>query len=257
MSNKHSVEAFLKLHQGKEPLLLGNVWDAHSAKLAEKAGFKALGTSSHAIANAMGYEDGEEISFEELFFVVERIIQAVKIPVSVDFEAGYSDDPIEVTSRVMELTQVGAAGINLEDGLVINGKRSLDEPELTIEKIKAIKIECNIFINARVDTYTTKHKEPLEESIRRAHLYQKAGADGVFVPLIEKESDLESFVQEVKIPLNVFTTPKLPDYKTLGNLGVKRISHGAKQYEHLMKVSEKIYSDFAQSQDYKIILGNS
>lgn len=255
MSNKNSVEAFQKLHQENQPLLLGNVWDAHSAKLAEKAGFKALGTSSHAIANAMGYEDGEEISFDELFFVVKRIVNAVKIPVSVDFEAGYSDEPMEVTSRVMQLTKAGVAGINLEDGIVIDGKRILDPPELTSEKIKAIQIECNLFLNARIDTYTTKHEEPLEESIRRAHLYQKAGADGVFVPLIEKVSDLESFVQEVKLPLNVFTTPKLPSYDELSKLGVKRISHGAKQYDQLMKNSEKIFKDFYDKKDYKIILG--
>lgn len=256
MSKKNTIETFQKLHRDSQPLLLGNVWDAHSAKLAEKAGFKALGTSSHAIANAMGYEDGEEISFEELLFVVKRIIQAVNIPVSVDFEAGYADDPIEVTSKVIELTKAGAVGINIEDGIVIKGKRSLDEPELLVEKIKAIKIECDIFINARIDTYTTKHAEPLEESIRRAHLYQKAGADGVFVPLIEKISDLECFVQEVKIPLNVFTTPKLPNYEKLEEIGVKRISHGAKQYEQLMKTSEKLFSDFAKSKDHKIILGN-
>ena len=256
MSNKNAVEAFQKLHQDNQPLLLGNVWDAHSAKLAEKAGFKALGTSSHAIANSMGYPDGEEISFEELFFVVKRIVQAVNIPVSVDFEAGYSDDPMEVTSRVIQLTKAGVAGINLEDGIVIDGKRSLDPPELTVEKIKAIQIECNIFVNARIDTYTTKHDEALDESIRRAHLYQKAGADGVFVPLIEKVTDLESFVQEVKLPLNVFTTPNLPSYDELAKLGVKRISHGAKQYEQLMKKSEEIFIEFQKTKDYKIILGS-
>ncbi|MET3732469.1 isocitrate lyase/PEP mutase family protein [Moheibacter stercoris] len=251
-----SYNQFKALHAQDQPLLLGNVWDAHSAKLAEKAGFQALGTSSHAIANAMGYEDGEEISFEELLFVVERIIDCVNIPVSIDFESGYSDDPMDVTSFVMELSKAGAAGINLEDGQVINGKRVLGDAELLAEKIKAIKNECKIFVNARIDTYTTKHEEPLEESIRRAHIYQKAGADGVFVPLIETQLDIELFVQEVKLPLNVFTTPKLPSYEDLGKMGVKRISHGAKQYELLMKKSESIFQEFMKTKDYQKVLGS-
>jgi 2-methylisocitrate lyase-like PEP mutase family enzyme len=79
---------FKKLHTQPDLLILGNVWDAQSAKIAQEAGFKALGSSSHAIANAMGYEDGEQITVDELLFVVERIVKAVDIPVSVDFESG-------------------------------------------------------------------------------------------------------------------------------------------------------------------------
>lgn len=249
------LEDFRALHTSKEPLLLGNVWDAHSAILAEKAGFKALGTSSHAIAFAMGYKDGEEISFDELLFIVKRIISAVKIPVSVDFEAGYSADPNQVANYVKQLTEIGAIGINIEDGIVKNEKRELEDYNILIEKIKAIKSKSDIFINARVDTYTTKHPQALETSINRALLYKEAGADGVFVPLIETEADLKTFVKEVDIPLNVFTTPNLPDYEKLTELGVKRISHGTKQYDNLMKKSEDIFKDFMKTKEYKIVLG--
>lgn len=254
MERDRLLEDFRALHKSKEPLLLGNVWDAHSAVLAEKAGYKALGTSSHAIAFAMGYKDGEEISFEELLFVVERIIRAVKIPVSVDFEAGYSANPNEVANFVRELTEVGAVGINIEDGIVKNGKRELEDYEILVEKIRTIKNKTDIFINARADTYTTKHPQALETSINRALLYKEAGADGIFVPLIETEADLETFIKEVDVPLNVFTTPNLPDYEKLRELGVKRISHGAKQYDKLMKKSEEIFNDFIKSKEYKIVL---
>src|SRR5690606_40662787 len=70
---RRSSDLFKQLHQLPVPLLLGNVWSAHSARIAEKAGYEALGTSSHAIAHMLGYEDGEEISFEELFFIVRNI----------------------------------------------------------------------------------------------------------------------------------------------------------------------------------------
>jgi 2-methylisocitrate lyase-like PEP mutase family enzyme len=247
---------FKALHQNDTPLLLANVWDAHTAKLAQEAGYKALGTSSHAIANSLGFKDGEEISFEELFFVLKHILAVVKVPVSVDFEAGYADDPKKVAKYVKQLTDIGVVGINLEDGIVKEGKRVLGDASIMAAKIKAIKETTAIFINARIDTYTTKHPDSLNESISRAMIYKTAGADGIFIPLIEKETDIKSFITKVDLPLNVFTTPKLPDYETLGKLGVKRISHGAKQYELLMKKSEDIFKNFLQTKDYKLVLGS-
>jgi 2-methylisocitrate lyase-like PEP mutase family enzyme len=250
----NTVETFRQLHQQEKPLLLANVWDAHTAKLAQKAGFQALGSSSHAIANFLGYEDGENITFEQLFYIVKHIRNVAEIPLSVDFEAGYSDDPQEVARYAKELAEIGVLGINIEDGVVKDGKRSLGDADLLATKIKAIKDLTNIFINARIDTYTTKHPDSLKESISRALQYQEAGADGVFVPLIQTEADLQTFTSKVSIPLNVFVTPDLPDYETLTRLGVKRISHGAKQYEVLMKKSEEIFQDFAKTKNYKKIL---
>lgn len=247
--------SFSELHQHKDPLLIANVWDAHSAQLAQAAGFKALGTSSHAIAFSLGYKDGEQIPVKELLFVIERIVAVSKIPVSVDFEAGYSDDPAVVAKHALKLQKLGVKGINLEDGKVVNGKRKLEKEKLLIKKIKAIKEVTKLFINARTDTYTTKHENALEESIRRAKLYQNAGADGIFVPLLEEPLEIAAFVDEVQLPLNVFTTANLPSYQALKELGVKRISHGAKQYDLLMKKSEKTFNQFIETKDYSVVLG--
>lgn len=247
--------SFKSLHQDETALLLGNVWDAHTAQLAQKAGYAALGSSSHAIAFSLGYKDGEEISFETLLFVIKHIMTVAKVPVSVDFEAGYSDNPQQVATYVKQLTDLGVAGINLEDGIVKDGKRILGDADKLSDKIKAIKSVTDVFINARTDTYTTKHPDALNESIARAKLYKDAGADGIFVPLIETAEDIQKFVAEVDLPLNVFTTPNLPDYEALGKLGVKRISHGAKQYDLLMKKSEEIFKEFQQKKEYKTVLG--
>jgi len=254
-NNMDAFTIFKTLHYDDNPLLLANVWDAHSAKLAQQAGYKALGSSSHAIANSLGYEDGENITFEQLFFVIRHIMNVAKIPLSVDFEAGYSEDPKQVAQYVKQLTDIGVAGINLEDGMVKNGKRILGDAALLAEKIRAIKATTTIFINARIDTYTTKHPDSLNEAISRATSYKSAGADGVFVPLIEKDTDILTFTSRVDLPLNVFTTPQLPDYEGLKKLGVKRISHGAKQYELLMKKSEGIFNEFMKTKDYKLVLG--
>ena len=162
---------FSKLHHQNDLLLLGNVWDAQSAKIAASAGFKALGSSSHAIANSLGYADGEQMPVDELLFIVERIVKSVKIPVSVDFESGYSDDPDQVAKYVKQLVELGVAGINLEDGKVVKSTRTLGKATLLSDKIAAIKaLTKNIFINARTDTYTTKHETALEETLKRAQI---------------------------------------------------------------------------------------
>ncbi|MGE4347054.1 MAG: isocitrate lyase/phosphoenolpyruvate mutase family protein [Flavobacteriaceae bacterium] len=251
----NTFNTFKTLHQSEIPLLLANIWDVHTAKLAQQAGYKALGTSSHAMANSLGFEDGENISFEQLYFMIKHIMNVAKIPVSVDFEAGYSDDPEQVAKYIKQLTDIGIAGINLEDGKVKDGKRILGDYNLLVEKIKAIKAATTIFINARIDTYTTQHPDSLNESISRASTYKVAGADGVFVPLIEKDTDILTFTSRVDLPLNVFATPNLPNYEVLKKLGVKRISHGAKQYELLMSKSEEIFSEFIKTKDYKVVLG--
>jgi 2-methylisocitrate lyase-like PEP mutase family enzyme len=252
----NKLEIFNELHNREEALLLGNVWDAQSAKIAMEAGFQALGTSSHAIANSLGYEDGEQLSVDELLFVIKRILHTVTIPVSVDFEAGYSDDPNIVAQNVEKLFHMGIVGINLEDGKVINSKRVLQDPQLLAQKINAIKAKCPIFINARIDTYTTQQENPLEKTLERAEIYKVAGADGIFVPLIEQIADIQEFVSKITLPLNVFTTVNLPDYNILSQLGVKRISHGAKQYELLVNKSKDIFEKFSDTKAYAYVLGN-
>ncbi len=256
MSQAQTLEQFIALHKNESPLLLGNVWDAHTTKLAQDAGYKAIGTSSHAIAIALGYADGENISLEELLCAIKRVVAVSSIPVSVDFEAGYSTAPNQVADNVKLLTDLGVVGINLEDGMVKDGTRVLEDAAKLVDKIKAIKKTTNIFINARVDTYTTKHPQALEESINRALLYKEAGADGIFVPLIETEADIKAFTEKVDLPLNVFTTAKLPAYDQLGALGVKRVSHGGKQFDQLMKISKEIFEKFIDTKDYKVILGS-
>lgn len=243
-----SYSKFKKLHQQRSPLIIGNIWDAQSAKIAQDSGFQALGTSSHAMANLLGYEDGENISVDEILFLVERIVKSVDIPISVDFESGYSDNPEQVARHVKQLIDTGVVGINLEDGKVIKGTRQLQPISLLVEKIQAIKsIDKNIFINARADTFTTKHPNALEETTKRTDAYEKAGADGIFVPLAESKEDIEVLVNATTLPLNLFLTPKLEKLEKLSDWGVKRLSHGAKIYEWLVQQNKNIFIDFVNN----------
>ena len=115
---------FRNLHSKQEPILICNVWDASSAQVAEKIGYTAIGTSSGAIASMLGYSDGEEISYDELHYVVQRITNSTSLPLSVDLEAGYSRKPSEVYKHIEKLVDLGVVGVNIEDSLV-DGNRSM------------------------------------------------------------------------------------------------------------------------------------
>ncbi|MCM0665698.1 isocitrate lyase/PEP mutase family protein [Flavobacterium tyrosinilyticum] len=238
-------EEFRKLHYNETPLLLGNVWNVQSALQYEKLGFKALGTSSAAIASDLGYEDGENMPFEDYFFMIRRIKSAVKIPLSVDLEAGYGDTVKEIVANISRLYEIGIVGINIEDSVVINSKREITETESFATKLKAIvenlkKKNIDMFINVRSDVFLLDLPNKMEESKYRLKQYEKAGIDGVFLPCITNENDIKEIAAIIKLPLNVMCMPNLSNFEKLKELGVKRISMGNFANAFLNKQLEKV-----------------
>src|SRR5215472_3165911 len=99
-----SLEAFRALHRGPRILILPNVWDAASAALVASAGASAIATTSAAVAWSRGYPDGGALPRSELLGAVRTIRRAVaSLPLSVDIEHGFSDDPETVAELVLEL----------------------------------------------------------------------------------------------------------------------------------------------------------
>ena len=127
---------FKDMHNMEEPLILCNVWDASSAKLAETHGFLAFGTSSAAIATNLGLEDGENIHFEELLMTVRAIVNSTHLPLTVDIEAGYGETPEAIVNNITKLVKLGVVGINIEDSIVVGKSRKLQDEVLFSEKLK-------------------------------------------------------------------------------------------------------------------------
>ncbi len=221
---------FKNYHHQASPMLLCNVWDVTSARSAAKLGFQAIGTSSGAMAAMLGYEDGEQMSFLELEYIVKRIRASVEVPLSVDLEAGYSRKPEKIVEHIERLVDLGVIGINLEDSLVTDHRRIVDATEFaeTLGKIvdRLATKNIDVFLNVRTDTFLLNQDQPVEETIKRAALYKDVGANGIFVPCIVKEKDIKLVVNQIDLPLNVMCMPDLPDFETLNTLGVKRISMG-------------------------------
>jgi 2-methylisocitrate lyase-like PEP mutase family enzyme len=238
VNNAYYFQLWINYIKGKEmklndllkvenPLVICNVWDVSSAKIAEKLGFKVIGTSSGAIATMLGYNDGEEISFDELLYIVKRIKANTDLPFTVDVESGYSTNTSVIIKNLQKLIQLGVAGINIEDSTVSQERRLVD-PDIFSKTINEIVTEFNhkLFINVRTDTYLLDIPDKLSETLTRIEKYEKAGAHGIFVPCLTDHSDIEKICSSTKLPINVMCMPDLPDFATLYDLGVKRISMG-------------------------------
>ncbi len=225
---------FKELHNQEHPLLICNIWDVPSAKAAQKYHFQAIGTSSGAVAALLGYEDGENIPFGDLARIVERIAQSIEIPLSVDLEGGYSRDPQKVAEHISLLADFGVVGVNLEDSVVVQGKREFLEPAAFaqfLEKVRTHLSGKSVYINARTDAYILQRPNPLEETLERGKRYQDAGADGLFAPFIAKQEEIGAVTQALDVPLNVLAMPDLPSIPELHALGVKRISLGSALFQ--------------------------
>ncbi|MCU0481204.1 MAG: isocitrate lyase/phosphoenolpyruvate mutase family protein, partial [Anaerolineae bacterium] len=160
---------FKQLHKQENPLLIANVWNVNSAKVFEELNFLALATSSAAVAHTLGYADGEKLPFEELLFIVKRIIASSTLPLSVDIEGGFSRNATIIAENIEKLYHLGVVGINIEDSLV-GDKRALmasDEFQNLLIGIKneLAKKNITIFINLRTDTFLLGIPNALDETI--------------------------------------------------------------------------------------------
>jgi len=223
------IQKFMALHHDQDILFLGNAWDLLSAVALEKAGFKAIGTTSWGIAQSLGYTDGEKVDFAAHLRIIKTIVEHVSIPVSADIESGYGEDASTIVENVLRTAELGVAGINIEDSLKTQtGLREIGEHGKLLAKIRAALDTYgfeNFYINARIDTYL-QQVDPLQETIDRAKAYVESGASGVFVPGLQKEKEIAEVVAQVSAPLNVMSLPGLTDVKKLQELGVKRFSFG-------------------------------
>lgn len=249
---------FKSMHYAQEPLIICNVWNAASAVMAEKLGFSAIGTSSAACAASLGYEDGEVMNFDELWMIVKSIRKASSLPLSVDIEGGYSDNVEQIIKHLQSLIKLGVVGINIEDCKVIDGQRSLLDADKFSEIISAIKMQLKdrLFINARTDIYLVGEENPLKTTLQRADKYEKAGADGIFIPGLASETDISQICANVKLPINVMAWNQLPDFKKLNDLGVRRISMGNFLYHSGMKHIEQKLLAIKEEQSFNTIFNH-
>jgi 2-methylisocitrate lyase-like PEP mutase family enzyme len=236
------ISRFKQLHQSL--FILPNAWNPKSALHFQQAHFPAAATSSAAVANSLGYEDGEAMPFDEYLLIIRRILATVQIPVTVDLEMGYGNTNKAIYANIQKLAELGVAGINIEDSTIQSGNRTLKDANTFAETIAFIRNKVELFINVRCDTYLLNVANKQTDTLARIQLYEAAGADGIFLPGISAEADIAEAVNATPLPINVMCIPALPDFETLQTLGVKRVSMGPflfnKLYDSITPLTQAI-----------------
>ncbi|CAM4274068.1 isocitrate lyase/phosphoenolpyruvate mutase family protein [Nocardia ninae] len=221
----NKTKIFHELHHGDRPLVLPNAWDFGSAAILAAEGFPAIGTTSLGVAVATGLPDGTGVTADATM-ALARLLVRLPVPVTVDIEGGFSENPSAVAEYVAQLAGLGIAGVNLEDG---RAETTLAEPDHQSELIAAIKARSpELFVNARVDTYWLKLDT--DTTRPRVDQYTAAGADGIFVPGLTDPDEISRIVAATPLPLNVLYSPTGPSLTTLADLGVRRVSTGSLLY---------------------------
>jgi len=210
-------------------------YDALSAILIERAGFKVVGTTGYGIAATLiGQPDIGLVSFGEMLERVRTIINAVSIPVDVDIDTGYGN-PLNVYWTVYNFAKIGAAGVRIEDQVWpkkcghMAGKKLISIEEM-IKKIKAAikaknEVDPDIVIGARTDALSVAG---LEETIKRGIAYAKAGADYIWVETPTSLEVVQTLVRRVPAPIafNIIPGGRTVPFKIedLESIGVKYLS---------------------------------
>lgn len=262
---KEKAELLLKYHYDNEILVLLNSWDNGSSKLIEASGYKAIATTSMGVAASLGYPDCEVIQLSEMIQVITGIVNSVKVPVTVDIEAGYGNNTNEVIESMKKIIATGIVGINIEDSIDLSPVL-IDEIEFC-ERISAIRelsdsLGFHLVINARTDSFYTSSgtpKEKLSESIKRGNKYREAGADCIFVQPVSDRETIKTLVKEINAPINILANPTIGtgsplSISELQDLGVSRVSLGSSMMKATLALIKKVADELNEKGTYNILL---
>jgi 2-methylisocitrate lyase-like PEP mutase family enzyme len=237
MSQAAHYERFLALHKQSEAFVMPNVWDGLSALILKNAGFRALATSSAALAATLGRRDGRHaITAAEHLAHAKLLIGASGLPVNGDFEDGYGQTPDDVAATIHSAIEAGLAGIGVEDTSAnpTNPIRDFDDAVARV-RAAADAARGRIVLTGRTDNFLHGRND-LDDTIRRLTAFAEVGADVLFAPLPPDMAAVRTIVKSVAPkPVNVVVGTKsgTPSVDELSQAGVKRISTGSALYTHL------------------------
>jgi 2-methylisocitrate lyase-like PEP mutase family enzyme len=219
-----AVDRFRVLHR-EGLFVMPNAWDIGSARLLASIGFEAIATTSSGHAASLGRAD-QEVSRDELLSHVDALVTAVDVPVSVDAERCFADDPAGVARTVELLADAGAAGCSIED--YDPATRSIDALDVAKERVAAAgeaARKYGMVLTARAENHLYGIDD-LTDTIERLVAYRNAGAEVVYAPGLIERDQIERLVKAVDAPVNVLAMRGGPPVSELESLGVRRVSTG-------------------------------
>jgi 2-methylisocitrate lyase-like PEP mutase family enzyme len=227
MSAADGRARFRELHAREQLFVMPNPWDVGSARLLASFGFEALATTSAGFAWSIGKVD-QQVSRDELVAHVAQLVEATSLPLNVDSERCYPDDPGGVTETAARLADAGAAGFSIEDYDPATGR--IDGVALAAERVaeaaEAAHAQAEpLVLTARCENHI-RGVDDLDDTIARLVAYRDAGADCVYAPGLSTIEQVRAVVDAVGVPVNVLALAKGPSTAELAAAGVRRVSTG-------------------------------
>jgi 2-methylisocitrate lyase-like PEP mutase family enzyme len=218
---------FRELHARQQLFVMPNPWDVGSARLLEAAGFEALATTSAGFAWTLGRRD-QEVTRDELVRHVGALAAAISVPLNVDSERCFPDEPGGVAETVLQLADAGASGLSVED-YDPTGDR-IEDLRTAADRIAAVAEAAHGLASPPVVTGRAENHlhgvDDLDDTIARLVAYREAGADVVYAPGLTDLDRIRRVVEEVQVPVNVLALPSGPRVQDLAAAGVRRVSTG-------------------------------
>jgi len=235
---REKASRFRELHEGPSALLVGNAWDAGSARVLAALGFSALATSSGAAAGTLGQRDGS-ITRAQAMAQAHAIASATELPVSADLEKGYANEPAGVAETIRLCAAAGLVGASIEDATG-DAEQPLFELSASVERVRAaagaarqlpfaftLMARCENFLRGRPD---------LGDTIARLRAYEAAGADVLAAPGLPDLDAVRAVCASVGKPVNFMVGARGGSFSVaeLEQAGVRRISFATSLYRAAM-----------------------
>src|SRR5881275_2348886 len=218
------AETFQALHAG-EPFVIPNPWDAGSAKVLARLGFKALASTSSGFAFTLGRSDGG-VTLDEVIAHTVELDRATDLPVSVDLENGYGPRPEDAAQAITRAAEAGAAGGSIEDydpgGELYALEHAVERVAAAVEAARALDFPFTL--TARAENHIRGNPD-LDDTIARLQAYEQAGADVLYAPGLETVEEIRTVCENVSKPVNVLSLPGLALDEITG-AGAQRVSVG-------------------------------
>ena len=242
---------FREALKNNEPLIIPGAVNAYSAKLAQKAGHKALYLSGSGVAAASyGLPDLGVTSMEDVLIDAKRITSATSLPLLVDIDTGWGDSK-SICKAIKEFSKAGCAAVHIEDQVF--DKRCGHRPNKQIVSISEMrdrlkvaldsKIDNSFFIMARTDALAS---EGMNGAIERCGEYLDEGVDGIFLEAVTSIDQYQEFKNNFSVPLlaNITEFGRTPLFTQaeLNAVGVDMVLYPLTAFRAMSQSAEIVYN---------------
>ena len=229
---------FAALHSGPGAFVIGNPWDAGSARVLAGLGYQALATSSGASAGVYGRRDGR-VSRDEALTHVRAIVDATDLPVSADLEKGFGDRPEDAAETIRLGAQAGLVGGSIEDASGDPAKPLYDMnhavARIAAAAAAARALPYRFMLTARSENFLRGNPD-IEDTIARLKAFEEAGADVLMAPGLPDLAAVRAVCAAVSKPVNFMAGIRGKSFSVaeLEAAGVRRISLATSLYRAAM-----------------------